>query len=1121
MRSDSELTSGRERAAPQPGLATATFMDHRPLVVLAGLLLFTLALAWPMVAWESDATASQSPVTEITRTQELIDERFADDVFRYFLLIEATGGNMLDRAPLLRLLENTRAMRADPAVRSYLVDLRDPNLGIDAIGVWTIADSVDRLLREAGVGEGIAGATEQQIDDSVGLLLTQGSPADWGLATQAEQDAAGTWRSPALFALVATDNEMLGGGGFLVAIGTDDLAKERFARTLRDALEGGGDELAVWAPAADVNLTSNEQGELAGPFIGLTIAVVLLIVGVAFRSYWTVAVAGLALAMLMIWLRGGANLIGLKNDQILNTILPISMISFGIDSAFHGISRVREERRRGLGARRAFVVGLGSVFGALALAASSDAAAFLSNTSAGIESVVQFGLAAALATVAAFVLLGMGTPLLLAVIEDRTGGAPISRFGRRGEMAFSLLAAALATGAVMVLLFVSAAIGLGLLALYLVLALVVPFFLARRREHVAAVVGGAGRASRRLGRLVAGSAVRPWLTLGMATAVTAVALWAALQLEVTFDVKDFFSPESDFVVALDKTADYLGEQGGEPAVVYVETDLTSPDALAALRSFTIRVAATEGGPLAREADGRIRVNPGVLGLLADLGDDVESGGSAAVQDAFATSLRDGISAADGTVLWTPNSVGTVLWRDGSTYATVLTYQIPDTRQQTNVVATRELLEPIAEDLESSLRSIDSESVVVVTGSAVYRDDQLAGIRRSLLLALPIAVLACFGVAAGFMRSIRYAAVAIIPILLVVIWLFGIMHQAGYSINVVTAIIAAVSIGIGIDFSTHFAMRFLEERRRGAVKHAAIVAAGAGTGTALTGSALTSVAGFGILAFAPMPMFATYGLLTALMILLALAASLLVLPSLLVVVSRGESEIPGHRVAGRVVDLRSGQDPAIRLGLSRDLSDGIVDHVLVALEEPLRRGDVTVRTVPGAAVPGLVADGTMDLALMTRWPISTASIGPELETISLAREELLAVGGPTGAPGDPADRDALTRGLLVAGPTPEAEDGVTRLLSGKAQVPILAHTVADVLTGLRLAKITGGAMVLPRSMTELAGLPVRSLNPPAYVETVLLATSQRSADADVFAVVVALSDAWMDDEALESAESAKS
>ena len=130
---------------------------------------------------------------------------------------------------------------------------------------------------------------------------------------------------------------------------------------------------------------------------------------------------------------------------------------------------------------------------------------------------------------------------------------------------------------------------------------------------------------------------------------------------------------------------------------------------------------------------------------------------------------------------------------------MLTYQIPDTRNQTNVVATRELLEPLASDLERTLRQVDPEASVVVTGSAVYRDDQLAAVRRSLLLALPIAVIACFGVAAGFMRSLRYALVTIVPILLVVTWLFGIMRQVGYSINVVTAIIAAVSIGIGIDF----------------------------------------------------------------------------------------------------------------------------------------------------------------------------------------------------------------------------------------------------------------------------------------------------------------------------------
>ena len=66
---------------------------------------------------------------------------------------------------------------------------------------------------------------------------------------------------------------------------------------------------------------------------------------------------------------------------------------------------------------------------------------------------------------------------------------------------------------------------------------------------------------------------------------------------------------------------------------------------------------------------------------------------------------------------------------------------------------------------------------------------------------------------------------------------------------------------------------------------AVRRAGAGTGGALVLSALTSVLGFAVMATAPTPMFSTFGLLTAVMIALALAASLLVLPSLLVMAGK--------------------------------------------------------------------------------------------------------------------------------------------------------------------------------------------------------------------------------------------
>ena len=60
----------------------------------------------------------------------------------------------------------------------------------------------------------------------------------------------------------------------------------------------------------------------------------------------------------------------------------------------------------------------------------------------------------------------------------------------------------------------------------------------------------------------------------------------------------------------------------------------------------------------------------------------------------------------------------------------------------------------------------------------------------------------------------------------------------------------------------------------------VEAAANGTGFALVVSMVSTAAGFAIMAFAPMPLFATFGILTALMVVFAFVASLVVLPSLL-------------------------------------------------------------------------------------------------------------------------------------------------------------------------------------------------------------------------------------------------
>ena len=103
---------------------------------------------------------------------------------------------------------------------------------------------------------------------------------------------------------------------------------------------------------------------------------------------------------------------------------------------------------------------------------------------------------------------------------------------------------------------------------------------------------------------------------------------------------------------------------------------------------------------------------------------------------------------------------------------------------------------------------------------------------------------------------------------------------GYHLNIMTATIAAISIGVGIDFSIHFTERFRQELGRSLDKRAALFATSRSTGMALFGTALSTALGFAVIAFAPMPMFSAFGLLTAVMISLSFLMALFALPSLL-------------------------------------------------------------------------------------------------------------------------------------------------------------------------------------------------------------------------------------------------
>ncbi len=930
--------------------------------VAVAVMVVTAAIVVPFLGMQPTSTASPEPDGPVFDARDRIDERFETQVFTTFTVIEAEQGNVLDPDVLRDLADAEEALRADDVVGPLLWTAFDRDLQAPIDGIRTLADGVSEAL--VAQGTTLESASDEQVSAVVDQIIDQVGPVAVGLSQDASADREGTWSAEALTAAVLADNQALGGGSNAITIGTDDTTKETFARDVVDALQAGADTYTVFGVAADANLTAAEEGERAGPFIGLTIAAVLVIVGFTFRSYWSVAVIGGALAILIVWLRGLSNLVGLEADQVLDTIVPIALISFGVDFAFHALGRIREEQSatEPRGAVRAVLVGLVAVLGALGLALASDTAAFLSNAAAGIESIVQFGVAASIGLTSAFVLLGVIAPVVITHLEGLSSGG-----GRRWVTVLaSGTAISTVTAAVLLSVFVLPAVGVGILAAYLVGFIAVPWLVLERRGGPAAEPARPVRASGTvldrlsvvLGHLSASAGARPWVVLPVTAVVTVVLGFFALQIPTEFDVRDFFSDDTDFVIGLDKLDEHVGDQGGEPGQVLVEGPLDTVAGLQAVADFQSTVEGLDTPRLARDAAGQVLFDAGILDVVraavaappaADLvaettgvavtdedGDGLpDSDVQVAALLDFATS--DGVPFDGEALSYSAADVREIFdgAAEGLPAATIVTVELPGSRANENVVAAGEVLaDPVAQ-LASEMGALDERGSATLTGSPFVRSGGLDAITRSLLISLPIAILACFVIGAAFMRSVRYGLVAVTPILLVVAWLYGVMELTGFAINLVTGTIGAVSIGIGIDFAIHYIMRFREElvqpgenpagsesgdSAQATIRSeelevqpdptAALRATGEGTGVALVTSAASSIVGFAILAFAPMPLFASYGLLTAVMIAMALTATLLVLPPLLLLAA--PERVEPTRAAGSTVELTDPADPAADL-----------------------------------------------------------------------------------------------------------------------------------------------------------------------------------------------------------------
>jgi predicted RND superfamily exporter protein len=169
-------------------------------------------------------------------------------------------------------------------------------------------------------------------------------------------------------------------------------------------------------------------------------------------------------------------------------------------------------------------------------------------------------------------------------------------------------------------------------------------------------------------------------------------------------------------------------------------------------------------------------------------------------------------------------------------------------------------------------TISGFPVIEVQVSEYLIKGQLKSLILSLIVVDIIAILLFGHIAAGLL--------ALIPMGVAVLINFGIMGWFGIPLDMVTSVIAAVTIGIGVDDTIHFLNTFRHNRARGHSVDETIARTLQVSGKAITFTSIALICGFSVFLLSSFIPIILLGFLLALTMTATTLGALLVLPSVI-------------------------------------------------------------------------------------------------------------------------------------------------------------------------------------------------------------------------------------------------
>jgi len=857
------------------------------------------------------------PDMEIAKTSDEISEKYIT-TSSVSILVKSKDNDVFTSNNLVEMLQIEKAIIEDSTIIPTLDTPEMPSVNVNSVAdivaqmallqqnitIPTMDQKIDMMqsMNDAQIKQLISGIlisdqTPIEVKGIFSMILTKDFDP-----TKGEFKAKGTMIIINLNASSAgTTNGMIGQAG-------SSEAEKRMDEIVKGTkLEYT--EMTVMGSSIIMDEIMEANNAYMAILLPLAFALVIIILAIIYRSGVDMLFSLLALGFAIIWVYGFGSALGYSFNPMTMAV-PILIVGLGIDYGIHITMRYREEIKSGKKINQAIIITIASVGMALLLATVTTVVSFMSNLASPISLLGQFGVLAAIGIIGSFVTMTTFVPACKQLRDNRklkkgkfAGMEKNNNSGRRRAKIKSVGVAAL-----------DKAMSGGAVA----------------AEHHAIPV------------------------IIVVSLITIGAVGAALQLETTFNFEDFLPDDLEISKDLDYMMAEFGISGGvaEEVNILVNGDITNPELLRDMDKTINNMK--DDKSVIKKAD-----EPDVQSILSVMKDWATNTTQYGLQDTnydpgFETmynstmtiegvpkqsATKDDIAVLYNWLHSNPKSIKAVKYvlhkTENNEYdSTVLRISV-DVDSNDN-----EAVETLHEDLKEDKKALDnSADQSIVTGGPILTKVIMDSLNESQIRSLIITIILSFIVLTIVFwykwRSLILGLITMTPVIFCVAWTLGTMYLVNIPLNMMTIIIASLTIGLGITYGIHITHRFLEDLENHNSKNNLPIQKKVGcpncgeivnvsgkpgevvnvtcpscaslgkvtfkkptsttayiddacrstvthTGTALFGAAATTISGFGLLVFALMPPLQQFGGITALTIFYSFLASVFILPTFLVV-----------------------------------------------------------------------------------------------------------------------------------------------------------------------------------------------------------------------------------------------